>query len=159
MAQAQSAGLLLYRRRNGDIEVLLVHPGGPFWAGKDTGAWSIPKGEYHTPEDALAAARREFREETGFEIEGPFWALTPLKQRSGKLIAAWAVEGELDETQIASNVFTMEWPPKSGTVREFPEIDRAMWCPLSAARIKMIQGQRPFLDELERVVRERGREI
>ncbi|HJT22608.1 MAG TPA: NUDIX domain-containing protein [Nitrospira sp.] len=157
MARAQSAGLLLYRQRNGEIEVLLVHPGGPFWTRKDAGAWSIPKGEYQPPEDALAAARREFREETGCEVDGPFLALTPLKQRSGKVITAWAAEGELDETKIISNVFTMEWPPKSGRMQEFPEIDRAMWCPLSTARVKMIQGQHPFLDELERAVRSRTR--
>jgi predicted NUDIX family NTP pyrophosphohydrolase len=155
MAQAQSAGLLLYQRRNGEIEVLLVHPGGPFWTKKDAGAWSIPKGEYRPPEDALAAAKREFHEETGCEVDGPFVALTPLKQRSGKIIAAWAAEGDLDETKIRSNLFSMEWPSKSGTMREFPEIDRAMWCGLSVAREKIVPGQKPFLDELQGKLRER----
>src|SRR5258706_8000170 len=114
-----SAGLLLYRHKDGALEVFLVHPGGPFWARKDDGAWSIPKGEFETGEDPLAAAKREFQEEIGFVVEGKFIALTPLKQPSGKLVYAWAVENEGDAKLIESNLFEMEWPPHSGKYREF----------------------------------------
>jgi predicted NUDIX family NTP pyrophosphohydrolase len=144
-----SAGLLMYRRRRGVLEVLLVHPGGPFWAGKDVGAWSIPKGEYNPGEDPLAAARREFREETGFSLSGKFIPLTPRKQPSGKIIEAWAVEGDCDVAAIRSNVFTLEWPPHSGRQQQFPEVDRAAWFSLAAAREKIIKGQRGFLEELQ----------
>jgi predicted NUDIX family NTP pyrophosphohydrolase len=146
-----SAGLLLYRRRRGELEVFLVHPGGPFWAKKDAGAWSIPKGEYRPDEDPLAAARREFREETGFSVAGEFIPLTALKQPSGKIIRAWAVEGDLDAAAVCSNTFTLEWPPRSGRQQEFPEVDRAAWLTLTAAREKISKGQVGFLDELGRL--------
>ena len=145
----KSAGILLYRRRDGRLEVLLAHPGGPFWAKKDAGAWTIPKGEFDDGEDALAAGRREFLEETGVEPPGPFIALTPRRQPSGKTIFAWAAEGDCDAAAIRSNAFAMEWPPRSGKQQEFPEIDRAQWLAISDARAKLIAGQRPFLDELE----------
>lgn len=150
MARAsRSAGILLYRRRAGGLEVLLVHPGGPFWRDRDEGAWSIPKGEFHDPEDALAAARREFAEETGTAIDGEFVALAPRRQRSGKTVHAWAVEGDLDAAAVRSNLFSMEWPPKSGRTAEFPEVDRAAWFPIAQARKKLLPGQLPFLDQLE----------
>jgi predicted NUDIX family NTP pyrophosphohydrolase len=141
-----SAGLLMYRRR-GVLEVFLVHPGGPFWARKDAGAWSIPKGEYPPAEDPLAAARREFTEETGLTAAGEFIPLTPLRQPSGKIIHAWAVEGDCDPGAIRSNTFSLEWPPRSGR-QDFPEVDRAAWFPLAAAREKIIKGQAGFLEEL-----------
>jgi predicted NUDIX family NTP pyrophosphohydrolase len=146
-----SAGLLMYRRGRGELEVFLVHPGGPFWAQKDVGAWSIPKGEYRPGEDPLAAARREFREETGFSVAGEFIPLTPRKQPSGKIIQAWAVEGDCDAAAVRSNTFTLEWPPRSGRQQEFPEVDRAAWFTLTAAREKIIKGQVGFLDELGRL--------
>jgi len=143
-----SAGLLLYRRRGDELEVFLVHPGGPFWAKKDLGAWSLPKGELAEDEDPLAAAVREFTEETGFPIDGEFRALTPLRQPSGKTILAWTVEGDCDPSELRSNVFSMEWPPKSGKQREFPEVDRASWFTIDEARKRIIAGQVPFLDEI-----------
>ena len=146
----RSAGILLYRRRAGELEVFLVHPGGPFWAKKDLGAWSIPKGELEETEDPLAAAIREFTEETGFAVDGDFIALTPLRQKSGKTVLAWAVEGDCDPAKLQSNMFSMEWPPKSGKQREFPEVDRAEWCTIDDARTKILAGQAPFLDELLR---------
>lgn len=145
----QSAGLLLYRDSRGAIEVLLVHPGGPFWARKDAGAWSIPKGEFDADEEPLAAARREFEEETGQVVTGEFIALQPVRQRSGKIVHAWAVRADFDPARLRSNTFTMEWPPKSGQSREFPEVDRAAWFPLGEARAKIQPGQRPLLDQLE----------
>lgn len=148
----QSAGLLMYRRRNGVLQVLLVHPGGPFWAKKDAGAWSIPKGEFSGDENALMAARREFEEETGFLPAGRFVPLTPIKQPSGKVIYAWALEGDLDATAIRSNTFTMEWPPQSGNHQEFPEVDRAAWFTIEAAKEKIIRGQVDFIDELQRII-------
>jgi len=120
MAGKQSAGLLMYRRRDGRMEVFLVHPGGPFWAKKDAAAWSIPKGEFAADEDPLAAAQREFAEETGLTPSGPFTALTPIKQTGGKIVQAWAVEGDCDPAAVRSNTFTMEWPPRSGRRQEFP---------------------------------------
>ena len=150
----QSAGLLLYRRREGRLEVLLVHPGGPLWAQKDVGAWSIPKGEHGPEEDPLAAACREFAEETGFTATGPFLPLTPLKQKSGKLIQAFACEGEADPRDLTSNTFTLEWPPHSGSMKEFPEVDRAAWFPLPEAREKIHPGQGGFLEELARLLGE-----
>ena len=144
-----SAGILLYRLQDGKIEVFLVHPGGPFWAKRDEGVWSIPKGEYEAGEDPLAVAKREFQEETGFEIDGPLRPLSALKQPNGKTISAWAVEGDVDATALTSNTFTLEWPPKSGRVREFPEVDRGAWFDLPTARIKLLAGQRGFLDQLE----------
>ncbi|HET9385888.1 MAG TPA: NUDIX domain-containing protein [Gemmatimonadales bacterium] len=138
-----SSGLLLYRNHHG-LEVFLVHPGGPFWAKKDEGAWSIPKGEFDPTEDPLAAARREFTEETGFPIEGDFVPLTPLKQKSGKLVYAWAVRGDCDPALLKSNTFTFKG-------REFPEVDRAGWFSLEEAKQKILPGQAGFLDELRRL--------
>ena len=134
------------------LEVFLVHPGGPFWEKKDDGSWSIPKGEYEADADALQAARREFTEETSFTAEGAFVALTPLKQPSGKLVSAWAVEGDVDPTKLSSNTFRMEWPPKSGTQREFPEVDRGEWFDLQTARRKLVPGQVPCVTELESIL-------
>jgi predicted NUDIX family NTP pyrophosphohydrolase len=148
MPKKTSAGLLLYRRRGDDLEVFLVHPGGPFWAKKDLGAWSLPKGEFEEGEGPLMAARREFTEETGFPIDGEFRPLQPLRQPSGKTIFAWAVEGDCDPSELRSNLFEMEWPPKSGRRQEFPEVDRAAWFPIDEARTRIIKGQAPFLDEL-----------
>ena len=145
----RSAGILLHRKRAGRLEVFLVHPGGPFWAKRDAGAWSLPKGEIGEEEDALEAAKREFREETGFEAQGTFLPLAPLRQRSGKLVLAWAVEGDCDAALVRSNGFTMEWPPRSGNLREFPEVDRAAWFPMGEARTKILPAQVPFLAELE----------
>jgi len=153
MAKKLSAGIVLYRRRGQGIEVLLVHPGGPFWAKKDEGAWSIPKGEYLEGEDPLTVAKLEFYEETGTEVRGPCVALTPAKQPSGKIITAWAVEGDLDPTAFRSNTFSMEWPPKSGQVQSFPEVDRVLWCDLALARKKLLIGQRVLLNELDQLVK------
>ncbi len=148
----KSAGLLGYRRTPGGIEVLLVHPGGPFWTGKDEGAWSIPKGEIGDGEDPLAAARREFEEETGAPAEGEFLKLEPLRQPSGKLVHAWAFEGDFDLAQFRSNSFEMEWPPRSGQRHTYPEVDRAAWFALATARRKILKGQRGFLDQLEQTL-------
>ncbi|HVY94082.1 MAG TPA: NUDIX domain-containing protein [Bryobacteraceae bacterium] len=144
-----SAGLLMFRKRDG-IEVFLVHPGGPFWAKKDEGAWSIPKGEYESGDDPLAAAFREFEEETGFrpEPKGELLALGEVRQPGGKLVTAWAFEGDCDEASIRSNTFSMEWPRGSGRMREFPEIDRAGWFGIEAARKKILKGQIGLLDRL-----------
>ncbi len=144
----QSAGLLLFRERAGHLEVLLVHPGGPFWKNKDDGAWSIPKGEFADGDNPLAAARREFEEETGCRAEGEVIALRPLKQTGGKVVHAWAVRGDLDPDRIRSNTFLLEWPPKSGRRQEFPEVDRAAWFPLDLARQKILRGQVGFIDQL-----------
>lgn len=146
-----SAGLLLHRRRD-SVEVLLVHPGGPLWAKKDLGAWSIPKGEVGEGEDLLAAAQRELQEETGFRVAGPFLELQSARQRSGKIVRAWAVEADADPTLLVSNMFSMEWPPRSGRRQEFPEVDRAEWFPLAEARRRILPGQVPLLEELERAM-------
>ncbi len=138
----------MYRRRNGELEVMLVHPGGPFWAKKDLGSWSIPKGEYTHEEDAFEVAKREFQEETGFKAEGEFMALTPIKQPSGKIITVWAFEGNCDVSKIKSNTFTMEWPPRSGKQQEFPEVDCAGWFMIPVAKEKILKGQIGFIDEL-----------
>ena len=151
-----SAGLLMFRRRGGEPEVLLVHPGGPFWVHKDNGAWSIPKGEVEAGEDLLASARREFAEETGFRAEGSFIPLTPLRQPSGKVVHAWAFEGDADPELLHSNMVSLEWPPKSGRRREFPEVDRAAWLSLGEAAQKILPGQRGFLSELA-TLKEAGR--
>jgi predicted NUDIX family NTP pyrophosphohydrolase len=140
-----SAGVLLYRHLDADVEVFLVHPGGPFWAKKDLGSWSLPKGEYADGDDPLTAARREFAEETGFAIDGMFLALGELKQPSGKIITAWALDHDLDAALIKSNTFTLEWPPKSGKIQEFPEVDRGGWFSLPAALEKLTKGQLDFL--------------
>jgi predicted NUDIX family NTP pyrophosphohydrolase len=136
--------------------VLLVHPGGPYWAAKDDGAWSIPKGEIEESEDVLAAAQREFCEETGGEVKGPFHALAPVKTRGGKWIRAWAASGELDPSMVKSNLFSMEWPPRSGRMQSFPEVDRGAWFTLDAARVKISAGQLPLLDELATLVARQG---
>lgn len=149
MSKKPSAGILLHRFRGSTLEVFLVHPGGPFWAKKDAGAWSIPKGEFEEQEDPLEAAKREFKEETGFSVQGDFAALTPLKQRSGKLVYAWAVSGDCRAESIHSNTFLLEWPPHSGKRQEFPEVDRAEWFTLESAKEKILKGQAGFLEELE----------
>jgi predicted NUDIX family NTP pyrophosphohydrolase len=146
----QSAGVLLVRERDGRTEVLLVHPGGPFWAKKDLGAWTIPKGEIAPGEDPLAAARREFEEETGGQAEGEAVALTPRRQAGGKLVHAWMMRGDLDPATVKSSTFSMEWPPRSGRRQEFPEVDRAAWFSLEEARRRILESQAPFLDEVER---------
>ncbi|HET7097847.1 MAG TPA: NUDIX domain-containing protein [Casimicrobiaceae bacterium] len=151
-AGKKSAGILLYRRSPTGIEVFLAHPGGPFWAKRDLGAWTVPKGEADADEDLLEAAKREFREETGARVDGAFVALSPARQPSGKVIHAWAVEGDIDAAAITSNTFAIEWPPRSGMSREFPEIDRAGWFTLAEAREKLLPGQVPLLDELTRIV-------
>jgi predicted NUDIX family NTP pyrophosphohydrolase len=143
-----SAGILLYRWRNGRIEVLLAHPGGPYWKRKDAGAWSIPKGECVEGEDAQAAARREFKEETGIELQGDLAPLGEVKQTGGKLVQAWSLEGDCDPAHMRSNPFSLEWPPKSGNVQEFPEIDRFEWFSLEQAREKLVKAQAAFLDRL-----------
>ena len=148
MAQAQSAGVLLYRRSGAGLEVLLVHPGGPFWQRKDIGAWSIPKGEFDATETAEVAALREFREETGVTLAGALIALAPVRQSRGKVVHAFAMEGDLDPATIHSNTFDLEWPPRSGRVQAFPEIDRAAWFALDEARRRIVAGQQPILDEL-----------
>jgi predicted NUDIX family NTP pyrophosphohydrolase len=148
----QSAGILLYRIRDGAPEVLLVHPGGPFWTRKDAGAWSIPKGEFSDGEETLAAAKREFAEETGAALQGDFAPLQPVRQKSGKTIHAWAIEGDLDAAAVRSNTFSMEWPPKSGRQREFPEVDRAQWFTIAEGRSRINSGQAPLLDQLERML-------
>jgi predicted NUDIX family NTP pyrophosphohydrolase len=144
----RSAGLLLYRRKGPALEVLLAHPGGPFWAKKDAGAWSIPKGLCEDNEDPLAAARREFAEETGFEPDGNLVALGSFKQPGGKVILAWGIEGDFDPRDLTSNSFAMEWPPKSGRQREFPEVDRAAWFEPDEAARKLTRGQVPILAAL-----------
>lgn len=144
----QSAGLLLFRRAERGIEVLLVHPGGPFYIHKDDGVWSIPKGLVEAGEDALVAAQREFHEETGITAAGEFLALGELRQPSGKRVIAWALAQDADLSQVKSNTFSMEWPPKSGRMREFPEVDRAGWFTIEEARVKMLKGQLGFLDRL-----------
>ncbi len=145
----RSAGLLMYRRRGGRLEVFLVHPGGPLWAKKDEGAWSVPKGLYEEGEDPLEAARREFTEETGFPVTGELLPLGMVKMKSGKTVAAWAFEGDADPAALESNTFEMEWPPRSGRIQKFPEVDRGAWFPLEEARVKIVKGQRPLLDRLE----------
>jgi predicted NUDIX family NTP pyrophosphohydrolase len=148
-----SAGLILYRRNHSALQVFLVHPGGPFWQSKDLGAWSIPKGEFAPSEDPLEAAKREFREETGFAAVGNFLPLQALKQPSGKTVYAWAVEGDFDPQLLKSNTFQMELPRGSGRFREFPEVDRAEWFSIEVAREKIQPGQRGFLDQLDDLYR------
>ena len=149
----QSAGVLLFRMKREQLEVFLVHPGGPFWIKKDAGAWSIPKGEIETGEEALQVAIREFKEETGQEIEGSFSELQPVKQKAGKIIKAWAVEGDIDETTIVSNTFEIEWPPRSGKKKIFPEVDKAQWFSLTEASEKINPGQLPLIEELQQIIR------
>jgi predicted NUDIX family NTP pyrophosphohydrolase len=144
----QSAGILLYRKTAQGLQVFLVHPGGPFFKNKDGGSWSVPKGEYLSDEDSLAAAKREFREETGHEITGNFIALSPIKQKGGKTVLAWAVEGYIDPENIKSNTFEIEWPPRSGKKQTFDEIDRGEWFDIATAKIKINPAQATFIDEL-----------
>jgi predicted NUDIX family NTP pyrophosphohydrolase len=144
-----SSGLLLFRETSGHLEVLLVHPGGPFWAKKDEGSWSIPKGELKENEDPLAAAMRESEEETGFAVTGNLIPLEPLRQPSGKVVYALAMKGDLDPAQLKSNTFSMEWPPKSGRQQEFPKVDRADWFTIESAMRKILKGQAGFLAQLQ----------
>ncbi|MBI4596037.1 MAG: NUDIX domain-containing protein [Candidatus Tectomicrobia bacterium] len=146
----KSAGLLLFREISGELEVLLVHPGGPFWEKKDEGAWSIPKGEIDDAEDPFSAAKREFVEETGAPPgSDSFIALQPVRQPSGKLVYSWALRADFDPATLKSNMFSMEWPPKSGRQQEFPEIDRAEWFTIPLAKQKILKGQVPILDQLQ----------
>jgi predicted NUDIX family NTP pyrophosphohydrolase len=144
-----SAGILLYRIRDGAVEVFLVHPGGPYWARKDDGAWSIPKGEAAEGVDLLKTAYTEFHEETGSPLHGRPMSLEPIKQAGGKVVHAWAVQGDIDAASIRSNTFALEWPPRSGKTQEFPEVDRGAWFDLPAARRKLLAAQRGFIDQLQ----------
>ena len=144
----KSAGILMYRLRKEVLEVLLVHSGGHFWTKKDIGSWSIPKGEYTDTEDPFTVAKREFEEETSFQVDGDFTPLTPLEQPSGKIVSAWTVEGDCDASKIKSNTFLMEWPPRSGKKQEFPEVDRGEWFTIDTAKKKLLKGQVGFIEEL-----------
>lgn len=156
VAGKQSAGLLLFRRTTGEIEVLLGHPGGPFWKKKDLGAWSIPKGLIALGEDPLAAARREFAEETGYKPRGEYISLGEAKQPGGKVVHAWAVESDWDAANLQSNDFEIEWPPRSGRLQKFPELDRAAWFAVSKARERILNGQIVFLDRLADAIKRAG---
>jgi predicted NUDIX family NTP pyrophosphohydrolase len=151
-----SAGIVLFRFQNRALQVFLVHPGGPFWAKKDVGAWSIPKGLLDQDEDPLAAAQREFREETGFTVSGNFLQLKPVKQKSGKVIHAWAVEGDCNPTEMKSNTFSLEWPPRSGKQEEFPEVDHAAWFDIKEAKERISPGQLGLLEELQQILLKKG---
>ena len=153
----RSAGLLLSHVGEGRLEVFLAHPGGPFWAKKDLGVWSIPKGEIDEGEDPLETARREFGEETGFRPEGVFRELEPVRQRSGKIVYAWAVEGDCDPAAVRSNTFPLEWPPRSGRFLDIPEVDRGGWFGIPQAHEKILDGQRPLLEQLERILGDEGK--
>ncbi len=154
---SKSAGILAFRRKGGKIEVLLVHPGGPFWHNKDLGAWSIPKGEYEAADDPEDAARREFREELGVEMTDHLFPLGEIRQRGGKAVKAFAVETDVEVEDFQSNTFEIEWPPRSGRRQAFPEIDRAQWFDLAAARSRINEAQRTLLDRLEAVAADRGK--
>ncbi|HZD92005.1 MAG TPA: NUDIX domain-containing protein [Pseudolabrys sp.] len=149
-----SAGILAYRHRGARLEMLLAHPGGPYWRGRDDGAWSIPKGLVET-DDVLSCARREFNEETGLTAQGPFVTLTPVRQKSGKTVHVFALEADFDLSGFSSNDFEMEWPPKSGRTQRFPEVDRIAYFEVKTAQRKILAGQRPFIDELLGVLRQR----
>jgi predicted NUDIX family NTP pyrophosphohydrolase len=151
-----SSGILIYRFSGGEPEVLLVHPGGPFWAKKDAGAWSVPKGEVNEGEDLLDAARRELEEETGARPDGPFRPLGSVRQKGGKVVHAWAVEGDLDVSRVRSNTYSMEWPPRSGKIREFPEVDQVGWFGLVEARVKILPSQAPLLERLVELLGAQG---
>lgn len=153
---AESAGILMYKRVDGQRLVLLVHPGGPFWRGKDLGAWSIPKGEPEPGEEVEATARREFTEETGTAPDGPLLPLGQIRQRGGKTVTAFAIAGDLDASRVRSSEFQLEWPPKSGRTQSFPEVDRAGWFDLATARKKILEAQRPLLDRLEEILAAQG---
>jgi predicted NUDIX family NTP pyrophosphohydrolase len=144
----RSAGLLMYRGSNGSLEVFLIHPGGPYWAKKDKGAWAVPKGEYDKEEDPLAAAVREFREETGFTVAGEFIPLGSIRQNSGKIVAVWAVEGDCDPAHLVSNRCQIEWPPRSGRLMEIPEVDQGRWFTIPEARESIRRDQEPLLNRL-----------
>ena len=152
MPATRSTGLLMFRRLGGSFEELLAHPGGPYWARKDDGAWTLPKGELAEGEDPLAAALREFAEETGFVPAPPYLPLGEVRLKSGKRVSAWAFEGDADPAALTSNMFELEWPPRSGRMRAFPEVDRVQWFSLEEARRKLIAGQAPFIDALEQAV-------
>lgn len=156
MATARSAGILLWNRKSGELRVLLVHPGGPFWVRKDAGAWTVPKGEYGVDEQPLAAARREFFEELGFDLRAtPVTAFVPLgevRQKAGKRVSAFALEGDLDVAAIRSNTFEVEWPPRSGKRQRFPEVDRAQWFSLAEAGDRINPAQREFLERLAAIL-------
>jgi predicted NUDIX family NTP pyrophosphohydrolase len=154
---SRSAGIVVYRRRPHGLEFLLVHPGGPYWVEKDAGAWSIPKGEHGEEEDPLRVARRELEEETGLRVEGDPVSLQPVRQRGGKTVTAWGFEADWDPAHLRSNSFLIEWPPRSGTMKEFPEVDRAAWLTLEQARVKLNPAQLPLLEELAgKVTRSEG---
>ena len=150
----KSAGILAYRGSGAGLEVFLVHPGGPFYARKDAGAWTIPKGEFEDDEEPLAAAQREFLEETGIPVSGKFLALSPFRQKSGKTIYAWAIEADFDAGLVSSNHFEMEWPPKSGKFKSFPEVDRGAWYSMAEAMVKILPAQQPVLLELPGLLKE-----
>ncbi len=149
----KSAGIIVFKKNHDEYEFLLVHPGGPFWAKKDLNSWSIPKGEFGDEEEPLDAAKREFEEETGFKITGEFIELDPVKQPSGKIIFSWAVEGNIDASKVKSNLFKMEWPPRSGAFKEFPEVDCAEWFGFETAKQKILSGQAPILENLKGILR------
>jgi len=148
----QSAGILRYRYNEAQLQIFLVHPGGPFYKNKDNGAWSVPKGEFLDNEDPLEAAKREFFEETGCTVNGDFKKLTAIQIKSGKNIHAWAIEGDMDEQKIVSNTFRMEWPPRSGKITSFPEVDRAAWFNADVAKVKITAGQIRLIEELEAIL-------
>ncbi len=148
----KSAGILLYRIKNSGFEVFLVHPGGPFWAKKDMNAWTVPKGEFTDEEDPLVAAKREFEEETGKSVKGDFLELKPVIQKGGKQVFCYACKGDIDPGAIKSNTFEMEWPPRSGKMQSFPEIDRGQWFDSAEAKIRIIESQSAFVDELEKLI-------
>ena len=147
-----SAGILLFRFKNINPEVLLFHPGGPYWAKKDAGAWSIPKGQLNEDEDPLSAAKRELKEETGIDIKGKLIQLTPIKQKNNKTVFAWSLEQDFDLLNLKSNLFEIEWPPKSGKKMQFPEMDRGAWFTIEEAKVKILAGQLPFIIELEKMI-------
>lgn len=151
-----SAGLAMFRVREGRVEVLLVHPGGPFWKGRDSGAWTIPKGKVEEGEALLETAKREFEEETGFKPRGPFLPLTTIRQKAGKIVHAWAFEGDADPGELRSKVTKMQWPPRSGRWRSYPEVDEAGWFRLEEGRTRINPAQVSFLEEIEELARERG---
>ncbi|HXS55349.1 MAG TPA: NUDIX domain-containing protein [Hanamia sp.] len=156
----KSAGILWYRFQNNQVEVFLVHPGGPFWAKKDQGTWSIPKGEFEESEDPLSAAKREMHEETGIDVNlhpSEYSELDPVRQKSGKVVFAWAAQGDFDPSSIDSNSFEMEWPPKSGKTKSFPEVDKAEWFGLTIAKEKIVAGQAPLISQLETLLKSEGK--
>ncbi len=154
MTKKQSAGILLYRKIKDELEVFLVHPGGPFWAKKEAGVWSIPKGEFEEDEDALTAAKRELLEETGISVSGNFIELQPVKLKSGKIVFAWAIEHDAEAANIVSNYFEMEWPPRSGKMRSFPEVDKAAWFTIEEGTKKINEMQAGLLAQLEKIAKE-----